>query len=419
MQIVQQRPRPLYEFLAGIVLIAVVVLPGIAGSTAAYLGMVTLLLGAITAYRAESLRAAVHNGGNWLFTVAFLLIAIALVATAGNVSDFAAIGDFVPLLLVTPAFILFMPAAGRPRLDLFGILCVVGAAVALAVALVQVEMFNLPRATGVQSTAILFASSAVITGFLALVGVFAPGPRWRFALLVGPILGISAALLSGSRGPLLLAGLLSLLVIVTLVRQQDRRTAWLLVGGFAVLGLVGGAIMLQAFDLSRILSIGDVMNDLAQSGSTTDVSTALRLSFYESGLHAFVDSPLFGHGWWRRFSAASPYMTDAAAAWGAGRDRMHLHNDFINFLSATGVFGAVAYLMLLAAPIAGVFGQARGPLRPALLYGAAVLSVGFFASGLTDSMFSFEQPKSLYCLVSALLFAWSATTSAADPAAPR
>ncbi|RYE76559.1 MAG: hypothetical protein EOP19_24255 [Hyphomicrobiales bacterium] len=115
---------------------------------------------------------------------------------------------------------------------------------------------------------------------------------------------------------------------------------------------------------------------------------------------------MFGHGWWRRFAAAIPYMPQAGVDAMAHDNHAHLHNDTLNFASGAGALGILAYLALMAAPIVSAVRSPRTEHWTMRVCAALGLSLGYVAMGLTDTMFVFEIPKSMYCLSAAIIMAF-------------
>lgn len=85
-------------------------------------------------------------------------------------------------------------------------------------------------------------------------------------------------------------------------------------------------------------------NMMTSETDIQDGSVSTRLDMYKSGLRAFKDQPILGHGYSNRFDAAIPYMERS------GRHH-HLHNAIINHLVAGGVIGLFAYLALFTVGI--------------------------------------------------------------------
>ena len=85
-------------------------------------------------------------------------------------------------------------------------------------------------------------------------------------------------------------------------------------------------------------------NMMTSETGTQDGSVSTRLDMYKSGLRAFKDQPILGHGYSNRFDAAIPYMERSVR-------HHHLHNAIINHLVAGGVIGLFAYLALFTVGI--------------------------------------------------------------------
>ena len=195
--------------------------------------------------------------------------------------------------------------------------------------------------------------------------------------------------------------LIAVFVVFAIVSSIGRRRQWL--GATIVVLIVSSGVAALFFDTDRMLAIPGLLQEVVAGKETSDASVNYRVEFYAGGLKSIGDSPIVGHGWWHRFEAASRYMAPEAAATGLGDRSAHLHNDILNFGAGAGILGILAYFLLLAAPLAGAWFSAHDSQRKARLYAGSVLSLGFLAMGLTDSMFVYELPKTVFCLSAAVV----------------
>lgn len=388
----RQRPT---QVLAGLMLVALFALPCISGMLSPYLAMLTALISLVLVFSRDALMAALRDPVIGGFLLAFVLLAVAFGLSAQSPGDLLALGDFAVLLLAVPAFMLLRRAASRNGAFLLALAALAGAALACAFGYYQVLFLGVARADG-NFSAIYYSDIGVMLGFLALAGLLAPGPKWRWIFALGPLFGMQAIMLGGTRGALIGAAILALTLLV--IAPVKLSTHWKPVLSIAALAVAGLFLPVLILDFSRMTGMFGLLADAVTTGTTSDASVNYRLEFYAGGLRAFVDSPLFGHGWWRRFSAASVYMPPEVLDPGLSVRVGHLHNDAINFLSAAGLPGLAAYLSVLVAPVLSAFRSPRDSQRAFRLTAAAALSAGTLAFGLTDSVFVFELGKTFFCL---------------------
>lgn len=388
------RRRPT-EVLAGLMLVALFALPCVAGMLSPYLAMLTALVAFVLVFSRDALAVALRDPVIGGFLLAFVLLAVAFGLSARSPGDLLALGDFAVLLLGIPAFMLLRRAASFNSAFLLSLAALTGAVLACVFGYYQIVLRGMDRADG-NFSAIYYSDIGVMLGFLAVAGLFAPGPKWRWILAFGPLFGMQAIMLGGTRGALIGAIILALTLLI--MAPIKLATHWKPVLAIAALAVAGLFLPVLILDFSRMIGMFGLMADAVATGTTSDASVNYRLEFYAGGLRAFLDSPLFGHGWWRRFSAASIYMAPAVVDPGLSEKVSHLHNDAINFLSAAGLLGLGAYLSILLAPILSAVRSPRDSQRAFRLTAAATLVVGTLAFGLTDSVFVFELGKTFFCL---------------------
>ena len=73
---------------------------------------------------------------------------------------------------------------------------------------------------------------------------------------------------------------------------------------------------------------------------------------------------------------------------------------------APGITGIVAYVVLMAAPVVSALRSPRTEHWALRVCAALGFSLGYVAMGLTDTMFVFEIPKSMYCLGAVIIMAF-------------
>ena len=400
-------PEPLITLrflLLSVFLFFTLVAVSFAGPLGVYLPLVAGLAGTAFAFDKAYLNAMLRDWGVRCTIISFVIISLSFLPSARSGADFLGFFDFLALPVVLPAVALLARQARASNVGLVSTLAMVGALVALAIAIYEVKVLGAPRAQGNgYSSPIFFSGSAVLLSFFCLLGLVGLRSQWRWLLLIGNGAGLAAAVLGGTRGSMLAYGLLLTLTVayLALSRRQPLRERLLTIVALITTPLVGAAFI----DPSRIMSIFKVAVE-ATDGAISDTSTNERLLMYQAALRAFFDSPVYGHGWWHRFEAAVPYMGE----WGAERlardSRSHLHNDLLNFGVSGGVIAILGYLVLMASPIISAVRSPRTQNWGIRVLAASGLVGTYVVMGMVDVMFVFEIPKSMYILNAAIIMAF-------------
>lgn len=389
---------------AAALLTGTLLLPFVGGYPLAYLLMLTalLLIGwwLVAGPRLSELR----EPAGLLSAAAFLLIAVALAATARAPADLLYAFNFTLFALFPPLRAAMARFAAPGNSAIVAWLALAGTAITLAVAAYQVLVLGYARATGIWSDPIWAAQQALIVGFLALIGVEAVKGRWRLLFFLGPVMGIVAVLLSGSRGPLIAA--LPLLAVALILAPRRWRP---LLGGLALAAFC--AIVLLALTwpqaLMRLQSIGGAASEVATGRAISESSVEVRAWLYRSSWEAFLHSPWVGYGWEQRLAATYGFVPGGAAAIEAAdpmmRGNHHLHSDLLDFGVGTGLIGVIAYGLVLLSPVVGALASPPDSQRRRRLLGAALLATGYFACGLSYVMFGYEYPGTLFACFAAIL----------------
>lgn len=388
----------------GILLVLVFSLPVLLGDVGTVLIMIMAALVAVSAVP----RFCSHHRPVplpvWLFTCSFVLMAIALIASAREATDARFVLNFAPLLLAAPLAVAEANERPQASLNHIAILSAIGAALSLAIACVQVFVFAEARAGEHVINAIHFANIALTLGFMALVGIFTSASKWRYLLLLGPICAIVSCVLSASRGPLV-GALVLFAIFFAILWFRSRRSTLLILGA----GLIVGAVLFAAASafaptqLGRLSNAAAVIMETLMEGETGDRSTNIRLGLFAGGWAAFQDSIWIGHGWDRIIAASHPYLEPWLQDFLDARNFTYLHNDVLDFAAGAGILGVLAYLLMMVAPTIGVIVGPRDDLFLGRLYGALVLTVGFFVFGLTSRLMGHALQLTLFCMMSMVI----------------
>ncbi|MGN6489762.1 MAG: O-antigen ligase family protein [Devosia sp.] len=327
-----------------------------------------------------------------LFALAFGLIAIAALGAMRQPSDLLAIVPYTAPLFFLPLARLF---DGRdldlPRLALIG----AGAGLLTALAL----RYGIGRPRAGEGSFITdpyrLAVTTLLCATLAL-GAFATRERWRWLGLLGLVAAAGTIWLTGSRTALLGVPVLLIITALCFVRRPPAIAAVLA----AAAALAGAALFVELPGTAR-LPLRDVLANIAQGKAIADESIRVRVELWGDGLREFLAAPWFGHGW------GDWMMAPLRARFPAGLESLpnivHLHNDALHFAVAGGLPGLAAWALLLLAPLAGYFALPREKRSRPRLHAVLVLSLGYLALGLPDTMLAAPAQLTLYVALTAVV----------------
>ena len=380
-------------------------LPCIVGRLTTYFVLLFAIFALISPSVIAAFQSRSRNPIDVMFVTAAALPALAFLFTSEKPSDLLFAFNFVPLLLAVPFRWQLEKFARLDSALLIGRLALAGAGIAVIVGVVQVGVLGYDRAGQPLMSMFHFADTAMLLGFIALVGVFAPGKHRRWLFLLGPVFGVSAALLGGTRGALIAAPVLGFVALafgLALAPARHRTLPLVVAGVVAVLS----AILLFAaakIGMGRALDGFSVTQDVI-AGGAVDQSTQERLTMLWGGWQAFVHAPLFGYGWPDMVPAILPYIPDNEV------ERMlsfrQLHNGLLSFAVGAGIPGVISFLILSVSPVIAVFRTPRDALFVSRLYLALTLCVGYAVFQLTIIMIGFEFHTVQYAFMTMAILAF-------------
>jgi len=245
------------------------------------------------------------------------------------------------------------------------------------------------RATGLMGNPIFSSAFLMTTTLLAWNFIWSNWSKsWRIIALVSFVLGISAIIFLGARGPLLGFGF-GLFLVLSLDSIWQSRHKWLRLVSSITLGLLvlSGSLIFVYRDTEFVKSLPTVGRLVQISSSTSDASTYARLATWDIAWQSFKERPLLGYGL-ENFSVAMtknyvPVFEDFGAA--AGKfDKAH--SFIFDYLATTGLLGMLAYLAIFFLSFLSLFklwkktsGDNR---RLVLLVGSLLLA--YLVQGITS-----------------------------------
>ena len=326
--------------------------------------------------------------------LAGILLLLALAITAKSPWHIGILVFFAPLFLVAPLTALFERIGTRHVLTAFAVAALLGTIGAVAIAGYDTFVLHMARAGWTVANPIHFADIALVLGCIPLVGLAGPKAWWRLAFLAGPVLGVVAVLLSGSRGAIVaIVPVGAALALVALHRLMPRQWFW---AGLGILVLGAGVAIGGAVQTGWLTSQPIVANviDVVSTGVSPDSSTMERLAMYRTAFAAFLASPFYGHGMVDFIAITATYAPPGVVF----PSYEHLHNDIADFAVIGGLLGLAAYALLIATPLIAAWRLPSGPARNAVLVLAIPFTVGYLGMGLTNALFGILSLTVLYAV---------------------
>lgn len=371
-----------------------IALPGHAAYTGSYIALGLSAL-ALVIFAWPERETFTHPAARALLLALALLSATLPFVYRGE-ADLMAPVFILPMLASIALGLLARPVGWTPGASLLAVVCLLAALVAFVAGAYESVVLGVGR-VGLGNNPIHYGTLAAMVGGMALVGVVAVQSRWRYLFLLGPVFGIGAAILSGSRGPL--AGALALAGMGTLfLLYWYRADRWLRIS-VAVVVVIGVAMVsyLVATGNDRITNLASTaLNIFRFTGGSDDIRAAL----YGSAIHVLGQSPVFGVGFGQIMQAAQELYPEQSEVFGLD----NLHADWANFAAMGGGMGLLAWLLLLGAPLLLLLDRAARRDRPIVL-GAVLLVTGQATLGVSNAMFGVLPQTVMYAVLFGYLFA--------------
>jgi O-antigen ligase len=248
------------------------------------------------------------------------------------------------------------------------------------------------RSGGMWGTPMTFGHSMALTFFfplaLAIQQIPANKNAQRFTILVSLLAAISIVT-SFTRGAWL--GVAAGIVVISL--YVNHKVRWGVLTALIVVLGVGAA------------SSAHIRNRLTSIVSTEISSNAVRIDLWRANLEMFKDYPIFGVGYGINEKILGGYFKKMGIE---QEFNGHAHNNFLQFLSGTGLFGFLAFsifslLMLWMSHRLLRDLPAEANWAKAIALGALGAQIALHVGGLTECNFKDAEVNHQYMLILALL----------------
>jgi O-antigen ligase len=243
-----------------------------------------------------------------------------------------------------------------------------------------------------------------LSAVLAFLPIFADPPgltrAGRLLLIAGLLGGVTAAVLSGSRG---------VWVACTVLLLWRVGRAKPLVALLLLIFIVGASSMLPMLAGRWNAAMSDL---LLYSDGNSETALGFRLEIWQAAWAAFTSHPLFGigptnfHDW-----------LQARAQSGIGPATLanfdHAHNDLLHAAATGGLVQGTALAIAFWLPWRYFYRINASRFSPSARAGL-MLIVAFLVLGLTDAFLTFRVALTLYVAGISLLVGWAGVEANAD-----
>jgi O-antigen ligase len=287
----------------------------------------------------------------------------------------------------------------------------IGAIGAALMALWQTTIGGLERADGLTHW-LPFGEMSLLLAFFSLAGFgLAPSAWWRGLSAVGFLAGMTATVLSGTRGAWIAIPVLLVLLLIAPRRWPRRQLA-----GTALAIAAACAI---GFSLPQVHErVRAAVAELGRFGTdgnfNATTSVGIRLELWRGAATLIAERPLIGHGF-------GSFPREIRRLYGEGQLRFdgqnrHAHDQYLHTLAEEGVVGLGLLVFYLGAAARRFWTAARltGQTGYAGLAGL-MLTAGYGIYGLTQVFFAHNNSIIFLAACTAILLA--ATRRADDGAA--
>jgi len=385
---------------SNLIIILLLLFPILINSVKIFGNLILLILAVLGTYivateRANPFKIRELKTFSWLTICYFGMMLISILIADGLHAEFQHLGRISHFLLA-PLIALAIFQVSLP-LDKLLLSIKLGLIIIGVITIVQ-YLFGVVRASGMIN-ANIFGDIAVAMLFLSIVRVFDEAPKQRAVTFVSSLFGMTAIILSGSRGSWLSFLILSIvyigLIYKPFLQYSSKRKMTLLL----ILSTFFGFIATQTNVDQRISIASNEIRGWLDGDRLTD-SNGLRLQMWEAGLVAAKEAPWFGHGYRNANKVASIYAPINKATI---KNKTHLHNEYITAIVSAGIFGLIALLALLFVPLTIFYQKLKNKETYHFASMGVLLCIGYSTFGFTHMSFGEEHINAFFIFFISLL----------------
>lgn len=217
---------------------------------------------------------------------------------------------------------------------------------------------------------------------------------------LGALAGFAGSLMTGTRGgwPALAMAAIVFILYGHVLRNRRLRTMF-----GAAFVLLAATYFVPATGVRERLAQGVADVTTYYDGGSAYSNVGIRLELWKGAAMLIADHPLLGQGH-PQAKAQMAQLVDAGALDAVVLPAEHFHNDVLHVLVTGGAVGLLAWLSMLAAPLAFFSRMLRsrgegGVGRHAAALAGMLVVLSYFAFGLTEVIFWSVKASLIYALM--------------------
>jgi len=325
----------------------------------------------------------------WTLCLFFILVLISSPVGQNRAEGLIIVGSYLHFLVIVPMAVGLVQLT--PNVNFAGIF-----SRGFRFAIILGFLFGSYQAIWYGLRAEAWASNALVFGTVCLAGSGLAALKWpqdnRQAFIIGLAaygLGLCTVFLTGSRGVLLTAILLTIAGFFYFAFNSQIRKITLVWSAVLIFAGIAGLIFIlsNSFGINRIIErkfVAPLQNML--EGKIPDASVGIRLDMQVSGFTAFKDSPIFGHGLQNVTSAATNVEGRAEGSTDFSSFN-HLHNDYLTHAVGGGILMVLVFVFTLLLPYILARGIKDPVNRNAMIGFGLVMTIVYAGMALTNMVF--------------------------------
>ncbi|MCF6343338.1 MAG: O-antigen ligase family protein [Devosiaceae bacterium] len=372
------------------------------GTIAASLILILTLLASPIVFNKEAFIELKNQPMIILFSISFIVFAFFIAISVKSPKDLLVIFAFMPFLLSAVAYILARKYASKKAAIIILSMCLVGAGLAILVALFDIYFLGASRPRGFFSGVITLSMVGTTLGVVAGMGFFLVDDFKKIIFLLGPIFAIIIIVLTQSRGTAIALPVLGFLYFIFAIRRTKTLKAKIFVT--IVLSILAfGAFYYITQQSGRIAALSNIVTLVMEQGLSSLKTLNIRMEMYIVGWELFLASPWIGYGWGNMVEYAVLAMGEEKINAYLDVQYFQFHNDFINYAFSAGIFGIASFFAFLFAPLVGALKAPRDSLFGFRIEITLLMLALYSISGLTGGTLSHGLLISLYAMICAIV----------------
>lgn len=335
-----------------------------------------------------------------IFCAFFVWAIISMYISEINSDALRRIGVYSRFFTFVPVYFLIRRVKPNINWLLAGVVAGSLAAGTYAIAQIWFELKNYypGRASGTHNP-IYFGNTALLLGFISLAMINTCKTNFYKAIvLLGFIMGLTACMLSGSRGSWLAIPFLSLLIIMQHWHAFSSKAKFRLIAAFICIPLLLYSI--PQTGVTQRIETTDQQLFQYDAGLIHNNSVGLRLEMWRIAFDIFKAKPLMGAG-----TGSYPSQKKQLIASGTYHQAVisfkDPHNEYLNVMATRGIIGLLILLAILLYPIylLNRYRNAKSSEIRALAYVGLHLAIGYIFTSLTAASFERVLPITFYVFI--------------------